>query len=252
MAKDPICGMTVSEEKGLKVDYQGQCYYFCSEFCKNLFEKDPERYAVLTQPCVTPGTEKERSIAYFSMEIAIDSRIPTYSGGLGILAGDTLRTCADLKVPMVAVTLLYEKGYFYQKLDDQGNQYELPVQWNPQNYLRPLPEKVEVQIEGRTIQVKAWQYDIVGITRCSLPIIFLDTNLKENSEPDRGLTSYLYGGDEKYRLAQEIILGVGGVRVLRKLGFTQIKKKHMNEGHASLLVLELLKERNRSKEAGWD
>jgi len=251
MAKDPICGMTVKEETGLKFDYKGQTYYFCSDFCRNLFEKDPEKYAVLIRSCVAPGTEKERSIAYFSMEIAIDSRIPTYSGGLGILAGDTLRSCADLKVPVVAVTLLYEKGYFYQKLDNQGNQYELPVQWNPQDYLRPLPEKIEVEIEGRSVGVKAWQYDIVGITGCSLPVIFLDTNLEKNSEYDRALTCYLYGGDEKYRLAQEIILGIGGIRMLRKLGYTGIKKYHMNEGHASLLVLELLRERKEQEEE-WD
>jgi starch phosphorylase len=252
MAKDPICGMTVSEEKGLKVEYQSQTYYFCSDFCKNLFEKDPEKYVVLIRPCVAPGTEKERSIAYFSMEIALDPRIPTYSGGLGILAGDTLRSCADLKVPVVAVTLLYEKGYFYQKLDDQGNQYELPVQWNPRDYLRPIPEKIEVQIEGRTVGVKAWQYDIVGITGCSLPVIFLDTDLKENTEYDKGLTHYLYGGDDKYRFAQEIILGIGGIRMLRKLTYTEIKKYHMNEGHASLLVLELLRERKENEGAMWD
>ena len=252
MAKDPICGMTVKEETGLKFDYKGQTYYFCSEFCKDLFEKDPERYVVLIQPCETPGAEKEKSIAYFSMEIAIDSRMPTYSGGLGILAGDTLRSCADLKVPAVAVTLLYEKGYFYQKLDDQGNQYELPFRWNSQDYLRPLPERIEVQIEGRSVGVRAWQYDIVGITGCSLPVVFLDTDLKENSDYDRELTHYLYGGDEKYRLAQEIILGVGGIRMLRKLGYTGIKKYHMNEGHASLLVLELLRERRENEEAMWD
>jgi len=252
MAKDLICGMTVKEEKGLRLEYQGQTYYFCSDFCKNLFEKDPERYVLLTRPCVAPGTKRERSIAYFSMEIAIDSRIPTYSGGLGILAGDTLRSCADLKVPVVGVTLLYEKGYFYQKLDDQGNQYELPVQWNPPDNLKPLPEKVEVQIEGRSVGVKAWQYDIAGITGCSLPVIFLDTDLKENSNYDRGITHCLYGGDEKYRFAQEIILGIGGIRMLRKLGYAGIKKYHMNEGHASLLVLELLRDRKESEEAGWD
>jgi starch phosphorylase len=123
--------MTVKEGKGLKSDHKGQAYFFCSDFCKNLFEKDPERYSELIRPCA-PGTQKERTIAYFSMEIAVDPRVPTYSGGLGILAGDTLRSCADLKVPVVAVTLLYEKGYFYQKLDEQGNQYELPAHWNPQ------------------------------------------------------------------------------------------------------------------------
>ena len=252
MAKDPVCGMTVKEEQGLKLDYQGQTFYFCSEFCKNQFEKDSERHAGLIRPCVAPGTEKERSIAYFSMEIAIDSRIPTYSGGLGILAGDTLKSCADLKVPVVAVTLLYEKGYFYQKIDEQGNQYELPVQWIPGDYLRPLTEKIEVQIEGRPVWVNAWQYDVVGISGCSLPIIFLDTNLKENSDYDKGITQFLYGGDEKYRFAQEIILGIAGIRMLRKLGYTEIKKYHMNEGHASLLVLELLRERKDKGESGWD
>jgi starch phosphorylase len=252
MAKDPVCGMTVKEEQGLKLDYQGQTFYFCSEFCKNQFEKDSERHAGLIRPCVAPGTEKERSIAYFSMEIAIDSRIPTYSGGLGILAGDTLKSCADLKVPVVAVTLLYEKGYFYQKIDEQGNQYELPVQWIPGDYLRPLTEKIEVQIEGRPVWVNAWQYDVVGISGCSLPIIFLDTNLKENSDYDKGITQFLYGGDEKYRFAQEIILGIAGIRMLRKLGYTEIKKYHMNEGHASLLVLELLRERKDKGASGWD
>jgi len=146
MAKDPICGMTVKEEKGLKSNYTGQTYYFCSEFCKNLFEKDPERYVALVRPCAAPDTEKERSIAYFSMEVAIDPRIPTYSGGLGILAGDTLKSCADLKVPIAAVSLLYENGYFYQKLDELGNQYEFPVHWSPQNYLKPLSRKIEVQM----------------------------------------------------------------------------------------------------------
>ncbi|OGP77049.1 MAG: alpha-glucan phosphorylase [Deltaproteobacteria bacterium RBG_16_49_23] len=251
MPKDPVCGMTVKEE-GLKSIHNGQAYYFCSEFCKNLFEKDPEKYVHLAGIIVAPGVEKERTIAYFSMEIAIDSRIPTYSGGLGILAGDTLRSCADLKVPVVGVTLLFEKGYFYQELDGQGNQFESPVFWNPDDFLKSLSEKIEVQIEGRSVGVKAWQYDIAGITGCSLPVIFLDTNLKENSDFDRGLTSYLYGGDEKYRLAQEIILGIGGIRMLRKLGYTEIKKYHMNEGHASLLVLELLRERKENEEAMWD
>jgi starch phosphorylase len=250
MAKDPVCGMAVKED-GLKSIHNGETYYFCSDFCKNLFEKDPEKYVEL-RISVAPVTEKERSIAYFSMEIGINPRIPTYSGGLGILAGDTLKSCADLKVPIVGVTLLYHKGYFYQKLDGQGNQYELPVQWNPKDYLSPLSEKIEVQVEGRSVEVKAWQHDICGADGYSVPVIFLDTDLRENSDFDRGLTCYLYGGDEKYRFAQEIILGIGGIRMLRKLGYTEIKKYHMNEGHASLLVLELLKGRKEDEEAPWD
>jgi len=251
VTKDPVCGMVVKEEKGLESKYKGLTYHFCSPFCKDLFEAGPEGYLVRIAACAVPDN-KERSIAYFSMEIAIDSQMPTYSGGLGILAGDTLKSCADLKVPVVAVTLLYEKGYFYQKLDDQGNQTELPVQWNPRDYLRPLSETVEVQIEERPVAIKAWQYDIPGITGCPVPVIFLDTSLEENGDYDRTLTQYLYGGDERYRLAQEIILGVGGVRILRRLGYTEIKRYHMNEGHAGLLALELLKERGEDEGAGWD
>ena len=252
MIKDPVCGMSVKEEKGTKFDYKGQTYYFCSNLCKSLFEGNPESYSELIGASVASDMATERSIAYFSMEIAIDPRIPTYSGGLGVLAGDTLRSCADLKVPAVAISLLYEKGYFYQKLDEQGNQYELPAHWNPKDYLIPLSERIEVRLEGRAVAVTAWRYDIIGITGYPVPVIFLDTDLEENSEFDRGLTSFLYGGDEKYRLAQEIILGIGGVRMLRKLGCSGVKKYHMNEGHASLLVLELLKEREGKEEPIWD
>lgn len=203
MAKDPVCGMTVKEED-LKSDHKGQTFFFCSEFCKNLFEEDQRKYVTPLPTSAAPGTAKEISIGYFSMEIAVGSRIPTYSGGLGILAGDTLRSFADLKVPGIAVTLMYEKGYFYQKLDEHGNQCELPVQWKPQDYLRRLSEKVEVNVEGRKVGIGAWQYDIIGISGYSLPVIFLDANLEENSDFDRELTHCLYGGDEKYRLAQEI------------------------------------------------
>lgn len=252
MIKDPVCGMSVKEESGITCDYKGQTFCFCSNLCKSLFEGNPDKYSELIGASAASGMATERSIAYFSMEIAIDPRIPTYSGGLGVLAGDTLRSCADLNVPVVAVTLLYEKGYFNQKLDEQGNQYELPACWKPGDYLRPLPEKIQVRLEGRTVEVAAWGFDIIGITGYPVPVIFLDTNLEENSEFDRGLTSFIYGGDEKYRLAQEIILGIGGVRMLRKLGYTGLNKYHMNEGHASLLVLELLKEREGKEEPVWD
>jgi len=158
------------------------------------------------------------------------------------LAGDTLRSYADLRVPIIGVTLLYDKGYFFQKLDERGNQSESPVQWEPQTFLRPLPERIELQIRGRSVAVKAWQYDVVGATGYLVSVIFLDVNLEENTDSDRELTTYLYGGDEEYRLAQEIVLGIGGIKMLRKLGYTEIKKYHMNEGHPSLLTIELLKE----------
>lgn len=196
--------------------------------------------------------KQKKRIAYFSMEIGIDSKIPTYSGGLGILAGDTIKSCADLNVPLVAVTLLYKKGYFYQKLDDQGQQQELPCEWNPKDLLTLLPKKISVTVENRPVFIQAWQYRVTGVTGYCVPIIFLDTNIAQNSDYDRSLTDYLYGGDEKYRLAQEIILGIGGVRILKELGYHRISRYHMNEGHASLLTLELLNERKRNHEPIWD
>ncbi|NNM43307.1 MAG: alpha-glucan family phosphorylase [Chlamydiae bacterium] len=185
------------------------------------------------------------TIAYFSMEIALEEGIPTYSGGLGILAGDMLRSAADLKLPFVAVTLLYRKGYFYQKLDAQGNQSEMPVEWVVSDFVQELPSHVEVSVEGRKIQVKAWQYLMKSKEGYSIPVYLLDTDLPENSEWDRTLTHFLYGGDQYYRFCQEIILGIGGVRILRALGYDQIRRFHMNEGHASLLALELLDEAAR-------
>lgn len=100
--------------------------------------------------------KKERKIAYFSMEIGIDPRVPTYSGGLGILAGDTIKSCADLNVPIVGVSLLYKKGYFYQKIDEQGRQQELPTAWNPADLLKLLPARITVRIENRNVLVQAW------------------------------------------------------------------------------------------------
>ncbi len=247
MAKDAVCGMAAKEE--FKFKYKGKIFYFCSSLCKDEFQNSPDKY--LKQHTIFEE-EKERKIAYFSMEIGIDSSIPTYSGGLGILAGDTIKSCADLKVPMVAVTILYEKGYFLQKLDNHGNQQELSMRWNPGELLKPLPNKITIQVEGRNITIGAWRYDVLGIAGHTVPIIFLDTDLEENSEYDRGLNDHLYGGDEWYRLLQEIILGIGGVRMLKELGYTGIKKYHMNEGHASLLTLELLDERKRKKTPIWD
>ena len=194
---------------------------------------------------------KEPKIAYFSMEIGIKNDIPTYSGGLGVLAGDTIRTSADLKLPMVAVTLLTRKGYFRQELDGEGKQKEYPVDWNPSHYMLLLPAKVTVQIEGRDVIVQAWQYNEQSLTGGCVPIFFLDTDTEENTPEDREITEYLYGGDISYRLKQEIVLGIGGVRILHELGF-EIKKYHMNEGHSSLLTLELLNRFKRPIEDVWD
>ena len=193
---------------------------------------------------------KQPKIAYFSMEIGLKNQIPTYSGGLGVLAGDTIKTGADLKLPMVAVTLLSKKGYFKQELDENGRQTELPFSWDPSEYMTLLPVKITVHIEGRNVLVQVWQYNVESLTRGNVPVFFLDTDVEGNAPEDREITSYLYGGDLAYRLKQEIVLGIGGVRMLHELGF-EIKKYHMNEGHSSLLTIELLNRFKRPVEEVW-
>jgi starch phosphorylase len=178
-------------------------------------------------------------VAYFSMEIAINPGMPTYSGGLGVLAGDTLRSNADLGVPLVAFTLLHRKGYFQQHLDSTGMQREDVQQWNPSDFCVEEPARVTVSIENRTVTVRAWRYDMVGRYGHVVPIYLLDTDLDGNSGWDRGLTDHLYGGDTNYRLQQEIVLGMGGVRMVHALGH-RVNVYHMNEGHAALLTLALL------------
>lgn len=183
-----------------------------------------------------------RNTAYFSMEIALMPEIPTYSGGLGVLAGDILKSSADLGVPMVAMTLLYKKGYFAQKINKEGRQTEYPVDWNPRDFMTQLPNRVTITMNGHPVTIGAWCYMLVGQTEHPLPIYFIDTDLPENSPEDRQLTAELYGGDNKYRLCQELILGIGGLRLLRDMGYCNISTFHLNEGHAGFLTLELLRE----------
>lgn len=189
-------------------------------------------------------------IAYFSMEIALEPDIPTYSGGLGILAGDTLRSAADLGVPLAAVTLAYRKGYFRQVLDPAGNQFEQPQEWAPEHQLSEVKPRVTVEIEGRQVVVRAWKYTVTGVTGEIVPVYLLDTDLPENAEQDRSLTDSLYGGDQRYRLSQEIVLGFGGFRLLEKLYSGQLEAYHMNEGHSALLSLGLLERRLDQSFAG--
>ena len=176
------------------------------------------------------------------MEIGLAAGIPTYSGGLGVLAGDTIRAAADLKVKMVAVSLVHRRGYFYQRLDYSGWQREEPVEWSVGDFFSEMPQRVSVSIEGRTVWLRAWKYEVPDSGDFVVPVFLLDADLPENSAWDRTLTHYLYGGDQYYRLAQEVILGIGGVRMLRAFGYHGIERFHMNEGHASLLALELLDE----------
>lgn len=185
------------------------------------------------------------SVAYFSMEVGLDSSTPAYAGGLGVLAGDSLRSAADLGIPMVGITLLYHKGYFLQHLDDKGNQTESIVDWDPGDYLDPLTTRVSVTIEDREVWISAWRYMVLGVTGKEVPVYFLDTAVPGNSPWDQSLTDYLYRGDDRYRLCQEVVLGLGGVSMLRALGYTNIKTYHMNEGHSSLLTLALLLEEAR-------
>ncbi len=184
----------------------------------------------------------ERSIAYFSMEILLSSQIPTYSGGLGVLAGDTIRSAADLRLPMLAVSLLYHKGYVNQELDSQGHQYEKDTSWDAKAVLEELTPRVTVTIEGRDVNLRAFKYEVLSSKEYCVPVYLLDSDLPENSDWDRHLTDQLYGDGDRYRLCQEVILGIGGVRMLRALGHHHIKRFHMNEGHAALLILELLDE----------
>ena len=181
-------------------------------------------------------------IAYFSMEIALEPGMPTYSGGLGVLAGDTLRAAADLKVPLAAVTLLYRKGYFCQRLDASGWQREEPNEWAVEDFLTELPTRASVTVEGRTVYFRAWRYEVKAAEGFTVPVYLLDTDVPENAAWDRTLTHHLYGGDAHYRLCQEVVLGIGGVRMLRALGHNTIARFHLNEGHAALLTLALLDE----------
>jgi len=176
------------------------------------------------------------------MEIALESGLPTYSGGLGVLAGDTLRSYADLGLPVCAVTLVHRKGYFLQSIGSDGSQQEHPHLWRPEERLALLAPRVKVELDGETVEVCAWEYRIVGVHGSVVSVYLLDTDLSQNSAEQRGQTDHLYGGDDSYRLGQEAILGIGGVRMLRALGLTKIDRYHLNEGHAALAITELIGE----------
>ena len=181
-------------------------------------------------------------IAYFSMEIAIRSEMHTYAGGLGVLAGDTARSCADLEIPVVFVTLASHAGYFRQSIDAAGDQHEEADLWQIEKWCHPLQSMTAVDIEGRPVWIRPWLYVQRAPHGRGNPILILDTDLDQNTAADREITHRLYGGDQAYRLKQEIVLGLGGIRTLHALGF-DIHTYHMNEGHAALLTLDLL---NRS------
>jgi len=185
-------------------------------------------------------------IAIFAMEVGVDPDIPTYCGGLGILVGDILKTAADMGLPFVGVSLMYHEGYLKQKLTDDGEQIELPEDWQPATKLQRLDKRIQLKICGEPVVVGIWCYYVKGMTGHVVPIYFLDTNLSENSEHIREATRRLYLGDKKCRLIQETLLGIGGVKVLRSLGYN-IDVYHINESHAALLILELIRELRDTK-----
>ncbi|HEY8996670.1 MAG TPA: alpha-glucan family phosphorylase [Edaphobacter sp.] len=186
-----------------------------------------------------------RSIAYFSMEIALSPSIPTYSGGLGMLAGDTLRSAADTSAPMVAISLSHRRGYFRQMLSDVGQQTEADVPWSPET-LPSAGHTVTITMQNRQVQLCAWRFDVVGTTGHIVPVFLLDADVEGNDAWDRRLTDHLYGGDTYYRLCQETILGLGGIALLQALA-VKPEVYHMNEGHAALLTIGLLEQRLGNK-----
>jgi starch phosphorylase len=231
VVRDPSCGAPVDpSETKFRTAVSGRVHYFCSDYCMRSFLEGPE-------------------IAYFSMEIGIQSNIPTYSGGLGALAGDTVRSSADLRIPLAAITLVSRKGYLKQEITETGEQLEYPDDWDPSKFLKLEPATAKVQIEGRDVKIQTWHYEQEprSPTGGAVPVLLLDTDVDGNAAEDRRITDFLYGGDDRYRLKQEIVLGIGGARMLEALNFN-VRKYHMNEGHSSLLTLELLKNNEEDPE----
>ena len=189
------------------------------------------------------GISTARPAAYFCAEYGIHHSLPLYSGGLGILAGDHLKSASDLGVPLVAVGLLYRYGYFRQRLTREGWQDEQYVDTQPRDLPLTLvqndegrPVTVEVEMRGRTVSACAWRADVGRVQ-----LYLLDTNIPENTETDRLVTGHLYGGDRETRVVQEMMLGIGGIRLLRALD-VEPSVYHLNEGHSAFLTLELARE----------
>lgn len=183
----------------------------------------------------------DNQIAYFSAEIGISSNLPTYSGGLGVLAGDHIKSAADLGINMVAISLLYKEGYFKQIIDQEGKQKEIYPKFIPEPLLKQLDHIFSIKLNGKKTYIKASVYNHKSINGNNIPIYFLDTDIPENDNETREITLRLYSGDNKHRILQEAVLGFGGMKLLDVLGEDKIIKYHMNEGHCSFLVLDLLK-----------
>ncbi len=183
-------------------------------------------------------SQPEPLVAYISMEIALENKIKTYAGGLGVLAGDILRSAVNLGFPMAGVTLFNRDGYFKQSINEQGEQKTLS---DKSNFLllKKMPQTVAVYIGEEKVVVGAWRYLIKSESGFFSPVYFLDTDLPGNSPANRNLSGSLYGGNEEYRLKQEIILGRGAIKMLEAIGHKKIEKIHLNEGHGALAAVEL-------------
>ncbi|MHA2184822.1 MAG: alpha-glucan family phosphorylase [Promethearchaeota archaeon] len=180
------------------------------------------------------------TVAYISMEIGVDSNIPTYSGGLGILSGDTIRSAADLELPMVGICLCYSSGYFYQFFNEFGEQKEKEIEWNFFYEFERISNPITVKIEDKDVKVSAWQYNVIGQSGHVLPIYLLTTDVEGNEDWMKNMTGSLYDSTSRWnRIVQEMILGIGGVKLLKSLGYNNIKTYHLNEGHGSFAMVEL-------------
>jgi len=158
-------------------------------------------------------TKSQIKIAYFSAEIGISSSLPTYSGGLGILAGDHIKAAADEGLPLCAITLLYKEGYFKQRVDEEGNQTETYPKFDPEPLLKKLDFTFPLHLRGRDVQIKVYRLDYTGFNDHILPIYFMDTDLESNSDEDRSISLRLYSGNKNHRILQEAILGFGGIQI---------------------------------------
>jgi len=185
----------------------------------------------------------DTKVAYISMEIGLDSNIPTYSGGLGVLSGDTVRSAADLEIPMVGICLCYSSGYFYQFFNEFGEQKEKEIEWSFYYEFDKVGKPITIKIQGKEIRISAWLYQVIGQSGHIVPIYLLTTDVEGNEDWQRKLTNALYDSTSRWhRIVQEMILGVGGVKLLKSLGYNNIKVYHINEGHGAFATLELLKE----------
>jgi len=186
-------------------------------------------------------------LAYFCMEFGLESEMPNYAGGLGILAADILQALGDKEINACGVGLMYKEGFYAQDIYYDGDVNFFPRTWDRDKYLIKQDVTTTVKIEGREVKINVWRYDLETQGKV-VPIYLLDTDLSENDSRDRNITNKLYSGGDYLRLAQEVVLGIGGVKVLREMGYEDIDIYHMNEGHAAFLTLQLLKERGFKNE----